>query len=212
MNKERFWEIIDAAREAAGYGEDLYETLLESLLYLEESDIIRWKQIFDEYLRLSYKEKLWAAAAVMHRECFNASFDYFRGWLIAQGEETFLKALADPDSLATVKAIQEFGYAVRKSDFVPLNGYQEPTRYEEIFYVASDTYYYITENDNDFYDECDKNPLSDKEKASISSDIIYPEDIDVKWGRDDVSRDETDHTLQKWLPKLYGLFNKEKSI
>jgi hypothetical protein len=33
-------------------------------------------------------------------------FEYFRGWLIAQGREAFDSAVADPDSLAALPAVQ----------------------------------------------------------------------------------------------------------
>ncbi|MFE7597844.1 DUF4240 domain-containing protein [Streptomyces sp. NPDC057494] len=33
-------------------------------------------------------------------------FDYFRGWLIAQGREVFVRAVADPDDLAELPIVQ----------------------------------------------------------------------------------------------------------
>lgn len=39
---------------------------------------------------------------LINGDCSNDGFDYFRGWLIAQGEAMFERALADPDTLADV--------------------------------------------------------------------------------------------------------------
>lgn len=43
---------------------------------------------------------LWGAAYVINGGCSDDCFEYFRGWLVLQGRETFERALANPDSLA----------------------------------------------------------------------------------------------------------------
>jgi hypothetical protein len=55
----------------------------------------------------SYRADLWAAAYVIRGGCSDDSFDYFRGWLIAQGRDAFERAMENPDSLADVPAVQE---------------------------------------------------------------------------------------------------------
>jgi hypothetical protein len=54
----------------------------------------------------SYVAQLWAAAFVINGGCSDDGFEYFRGWLITRGREVFERALADPDSLADLLAVQ----------------------------------------------------------------------------------------------------------
>jgi hypothetical protein len=50
----------------------------------------------------SYRWDLWAAAYIINGSCSDDGFDYFRGWLIAQGRGSFYAALADPETLVDV--------------------------------------------------------------------------------------------------------------
>ena len=86
LDAEQFWQLIDTARETAGGWQGMLEPLVEALSRLEEPDIIRFKQINDEYQELAYKEKLWAAAYVLNNGCSDDGFIDFRAWLIAQGK------------------------------------------------------------------------------------------------------------------------------
>lgn len=207
MDKNEFWQIIDTARKAAGSWQDMYIPLLEALSMMEPEDIIHWQQILNEYEELSMKTKLWAAASAMRGGCSDDGFDYFRGWLIAQGKDVFLKALAEPDSLADHKAVQIFAREVRRLEYTPLKGYKNDASFEKILYIASYAYENRTGNKMDFYDRQDANPLSDKEKAEISAEITYAADIDVKWFEWEASQDEEDQTIQKLVPRIHHLFN-----
>ena len=187
MNKEQFWAIIDKARESAGSWEDMFGPLVDELSQLESSDILHWGQIFGLYQKHSYKNKLWAAAYVINGGCSDDGFDYFRGWLTAQGKAVFLKSLSDPDSLADVDACE--GGSV---DF------------EEMLSVAPEAFFRKLSLDSDynrFYEELDKRPLSDEENADILSEIVYGDDIDIEWNEDDAE------AMRVLLPKLCDAFD-----
>ncbi|WP_342210876.1 LysR family transcriptional regulator [Streptomyces sp. DH-12] len=51
-------------------------------------------------------EPLWAAAYVINGGCSDDGFDYFRGWLIAQGREVFERAVARPGALADLPVLR----------------------------------------------------------------------------------------------------------
>lgn len=55
----------------------------------------------------SYQVDLWGAAYLINGGCSDDGFEYFRGWLMAQGRDVFERAVADPDSLADVPAVRE---------------------------------------------------------------------------------------------------------
>jgi hypothetical protein len=54
----------------------------------------------------SYTNPLWAAAYLINGGCSDDGFEYFRGWLIAQGREVFERVVADPDALAELPIVQ----------------------------------------------------------------------------------------------------------
>ena len=178
MNIKTFWQMIDEARKKVGDWEEMVEPLTQALEKLCEAETFQWQQIFDEYQRLSYKNKLWAAAYVINGGCSDDGFDYFRAWLTAQGKDVFMAALCDPETLADAD----------------ISG--GSAEFEEMMAVAAGAYLNKTGTDLDydhFYNEMEKHPLSDTQKTEISAEIKYASDIDKKWNDDD---------LKEWLPKL----------
>jgi hypothetical protein len=83
---------------------------------------------FGCFLQRSYLAKLWAAAYLINGGCSDDGFDYFRGWLLAQGKTVFFAAIANPDSLAEV--------------LPHLPGWQpgEELEFEDMLSIASDIF------------------------------------------------------------------------
>lgn len=104
MHRDTFWQIIDAARAEAGDSvtdpDAVAEAVVDRLAALTPDDIVGFQRVYDQLEDESYRWNLWAAAYVMLGGCSDDSFDYFRGWLVAQGRAVWEAALADPDSLA----------------------------------------------------------------------------------------------------------------
>ena len=108
MNKEIFWKImLDTNRESGGEPSVQQELIEEELNQLSPKEIIDFDNIFTELFFEAYDWKLWAAAYIMNGGCSTDCFIDFRGWLIAQGEKVYLKALSDPDSLVELDKIDE---------------------------------------------------------------------------------------------------------
>lgn len=206
MNKEIYWEIIDKARHTAGDWKDMERPLLEELKKLDVPDIIAWGRILAEYRALSCKEKLWAAAATMMNGCSDDSFEYFRGWLIAQGKDTFLSALEDPDSLADTESVKLFAHEISECPETPLEGYQEQPRFENILYVACIAYEQLTGKKGNFYDLVNHFQLPKDVYCDLKSEIHYANDIDAKWYDDALSWCNILDKLKKIVPKIYQLF------
>ncbi|MDR2529879.1 MAG: DUF4240 domain-containing protein [Synergistaceae bacterium] len=194
MNHNEFWRIIDEAREEAG-GE-IREPPLKRLCALDVPDLMLWKQIFDEYQRLSYKSLLWAAAYIIQGGCSDDAFDYFRAWLTAQGKLAFLNALKDPETLAEL-------------DFVPEN-----TEFEDMIGIAAEAYFCklklppagreeYRRDYNAYNAELDKYPLPEEIKAAMAAEVVYHKDIDAEW-------DENPIALSALLPFLWVVFGWEE--
>lgn len=54
----------------------------------------------------SYRVDLWGAAYQLNGGCSDDGFEYFRGWLLAQGREVFERVVADPDELADLPVVR----------------------------------------------------------------------------------------------------------
>jgi len=102
MDANRFWELIGKARTKNEGSDDsgFIEALDEVLQTLPPDELIAFqKELLTQDLR-GYNWKLWGAAYIINGGASDDGFDYWRCWLISQGQERFEAALADPDSLA----------------------------------------------------------------------------------------------------------------
>lgn len=170
MDKTLFWKLIDDAIREVAPSDEIAPVLVDKLAAMEIGDIMRWHQIFNAYQRLSYKNKLWAAAYVINGGCSDDGFDYFRGWLTAQGKDVFLRALAEPDSLASVDVAMD------------------EASYEEMLGVGYDAYFRKTGMEQRDYGAFraayEEHALTDGEWQSLAADIDYALDIDMEWDED----------------------------
>ncbi|MCX5397852.1 DUF4240 domain-containing protein [Streptomyces sp. NBC_00102] len=109
MDTDQFWRLIEAARRQASHPDDGGEVarLATALLAVRPvEEIVAAQQVLWDLLAASYTNPLWAAAYLINGGCSDDGFDYFRGWLIAQGRETFDRVVADPDALADVPLVR----------------------------------------------------------------------------------------------------------
>ena len=110
MNKEKFWNLIDKARAAAGgvirnsYWEkepQFCDHLERELASLDTFDLIKWQHIFDIYYKIMIDDsRIWAAAHFINGYCSRSGLSNFKNWLIANGEKIYMTAIYDPDDLA----------------------------------------------------------------------------------------------------------------
>ncbi|MGW6688632.1 DUF4240 domain-containing protein [Streptomyces sp. NPDC054961] len=99
MDKQTFWKLIETAR-AQAEPDQVAERAAELLARYPAPETAAAQQVLWDLLAESYRAPLWAAAYLINGGCSDDGFDYFRGWLLTQGEAVFTAALADPDSLA----------------------------------------------------------------------------------------------------------------
>jgi hypothetical protein len=101
MDRADFWRLIEESKRESGGGcERQVGRLQEKLTKLPGKEIISFSRILCELLNESYTWELWAAGYIINGGCGDDGFDYFRGWLVAQGESIFMNALEDPETLA----------------------------------------------------------------------------------------------------------------
>src|SRR5215475_13181372 len=109
MDTEDVWRLVAQARaDTDGGAPDAVAARMTELLARRQPvEIVAFAQPLWDLLVASYRADLWAAAYVINGGASDDGFDYFRGWLIAEGRDVYDRALADPDSLATHPAIIE---------------------------------------------------------------------------------------------------------
>ena len=157
ITKDTFWTLIAQAKEHPGGPS---EWLMERLMDLGPEQAKKFDDIASAYTSLAHQYGLWTAASVMERGgCTDDGFIDFRGWLIAQGREVYMAALADPDSLADVPA---YGGCC----------------FETLSYVGDYAYEKLTGQDS--YDHFDRNAYQTLVEE-LKKDIVYGEGIDYPY-------------------------------
>lgn len=107
MNQDQFWALITNAKATAQPNADsIAEAATAILARLPAQEIAQAAQPFWDLMSKSYRTDLWAAAYLINGGASDDGFDYFRGWLISRGQDTFNQAVSDPDSLANHPAVQ----------------------------------------------------------------------------------------------------------
>ncbi|MEV6251267.1 DUF4240 domain-containing protein [Streptomyces sp. NPDC051742] len=109
MNKQQFWQLLEAAHNQASDPNDGEAVAREAASLLASrpvEEILAAEQVLWDLMVDSYTNPLWAAAYIANGGCSDDGFDYFRGWLIAQGREVFEHVVADPDALAELPIVQ----------------------------------------------------------------------------------------------------------
>ncbi len=157
MTKDDFWDHIDKSRKVAEDTEEQMGRLLGAISSLEPAEILDFDRHFRECVRDAYRHDLWAVAYIVNGGCSDDGFDYFLGWLIAQGRKYFEAALVDPQAAAK--------NAVRG----------EENECENLWYIASGAYETKT-GKADFYDIAPRVPrtIQGDEWHEDSVDELFP--------------------------------------
>jgi Protein of unknown function (DUF4240) len=109
MTLDEFWQHIEGAKNSCAKLEDVPNYLSHRLSQLPACDIVDFSRHFHDCVAGADDGCLWAAAIVIRGGCSDDSFDYFIGWLIAQGRKVFEAALVNPDSLADLESFDGDG-------------------------------------------------------------------------------------------------------
>jgi Protein of unknown function (DUF4240) len=109
MDTKQLWQLIKDARAQAADpadGDAVTARAVALLTRFPPEQIAAAQGVLSGLMADSYRTILWAGAYLINGGCSDDGFDYFRGWLIAQGREMFDQAMADPDALAELAIIR----------------------------------------------------------------------------------------------------------
>ena len=179
MDKTKFWKLIEQSRRSGEQAEWLLEKLSQESL----EEVLDFEWILQGLMQESYQSRLWGAAYVLMGGCSDDTFDYFRGWLIGQGETVYERVVNDPEYLA--EYIDE--------DNLDDEGYPQN---EELISVGADAYTLIKTGDTEWDDEAYDELLDQLAERGLPAE---PE-IEFDWEEDD---------LEEMFPKLWERFGEE---
>jgi len=109
VDAQQFWKLIEAAHRQVADPTDAWAVAARAVALLSarpHDEILAAHQDLWGLMADSYRSPLWAAAYVINGGCSDDGFEYFRGWLIAQGREVYERIVPDPDTLADLPVIQ----------------------------------------------------------------------------------------------------------
>jgi hypothetical protein len=141
MDVDAFWELIEHARSNARDDERLVEQVATALLALPTEEILDFEEQMSQAEHRAYRWEVWGAAYLINGGCSDDGFQDFRAWLVAQGRDTFTRAVADPDWLAEHPAVRRMTDS-RRDGWLGL---------EALHFVAEETYERLTGDHEAFY-------------------------------------------------------------
>lgn len=100
MKREDFWKYIFISHEKAKNNNEFIDYLIDILSKKTDEEIFDFEIITFELMRESYNEKLWCASYLVNGDTASWSFDFFRLWLISQGEKIFYSIMKNQDNLS----------------------------------------------------------------------------------------------------------------
>jgi len=182
QSKQDFWALIEEARNKVG-SYDIADYLTKRLSKTNEQDIVRFRDILQELMTESYRSDFLASLFVMTDYAGDDGFSYFRTWIIAQGQQVYESALANPDNLADI---------LQADATLMQLGIENAFNYEELRYVCVHAY---TMKNN--LDKPDDEDIEDRYYLTEDNELAF---IGDEW---------TEADLPKIVPKLCTLFQYE---
>lgn len=128
MNQDAFWRLIEESRGQAEDCNGQAAWIMAQLSKMPPSNIQAFQRHIDERRAESYRRDLWAVAYIVNGGCSDDGFEYFRGWLIAQGRDYYQAALKDPERAADRTEPGACDYQCEDILFGARQVYQQVTR------------------------------------------------------------------------------------
>ncbi|WP_420644222.1 DUF4240 domain-containing protein [Candidatus Leptofilum sp.] len=130
MNHITFWQIIEEALKNVSTVYDVAPVITKKLQKLPAGEIVSFMQHQNDLMSESYRHDLWAVAYIINRGCSDDCFEYFRGWLMANGQERWEAAMKAPESIGEWVNPKEFVYEYEDMLYVAANAFKAKTEQE----------------------------------------------------------------------------------
>lgn len=94
MDETLFWHLLETGGATT---DERLDTLPDRLAAYGAPAIKTFGQMATDRVAEAYREDVWALAYLLMDGCSDDAFEYFRNWLVLQGNTTFTAVLNDPD-------------------------------------------------------------------------------------------------------------------
>jgi len=99
MDDAQFWKLIAQSKRGTTDCNEQAERLTELLKKLPPEEIYDFDRHFGRRRIEAYRWDLWAVAYIVNGGCSDDGFEYFRCWLIGQGQKAYETVLASPEKI-----------------------------------------------------------------------------------------------------------------
>ena len=100
MTETFFWKLIEQSKQGSLGCEDQAERLVRILGEQAPEEILGFDRLMVQFRHQAYRWDLWGVAYIVCGGCSDDGFEYFRGWLIAQGKDIYGEAMRSPETVA----------------------------------------------------------------------------------------------------------------
>ena len=187
MDVDDFWTFIELSHRAGPKPGDREAFLAHRLSRISRSHVLDFVQHLSATREPANTYRLWRAADILMKgRCSTDGFHYFQMWLVGLGRAAYEQAIADPDSLATVPAVQRLASLPR-----PWQDDDYPA-WESLEFVACEVGDQRADIDGDIRDV-----VTEERAVTLRTD---PNPNDVDWARLNTE------TVAHRYPRLWALF------
>ncbi len=99
MDDTQFWSLIAQSRQGKDDCEAQTKRLKALLTKLPPEEIVEFDRHFTQRSNQAYRWDLWAVAYIINGGCSDDGFEYFRRWLVGQGQAAYEAAMTSPESV-----------------------------------------------------------------------------------------------------------------
>ena len=120
IDQRIFWAILEATHDDAGSPQEQKKLIKGHLSSFKIEALANFISLYKKFVYKLYNSNTWAAAFATLNGCSTKELEAFIGWIISQGEQVYLKAIDNPDSIYTIlenHSIQDYNI---NRGYVPL--------------------------------------------------------------------------------------------
>ncbi|MBB6579691.1 hypothetical protein HNP33_003807 [Comamonas odontotermitis] len=186
MTEQQFWTLIEQAKGPGGDAQHA-QRLGQTLAQRTSQEVVDFQIRFDQFREKADQGDVWAAGLLLNRgHGTDSGFEYFRIWLIGQGQAVYESALSDADSLADL------------ADSVATNP-SEGAEWES--YGAAPYHAYLALTGKDLFDALPSPQRTDllgsKWDWQDYSDLVLEQRLPRLWAKFGQDKQESDLAVQK---------------
>lgn len=100
LDDAQFWKLIAQSKRGTEDSDEQAERLTELLKKLPPDEICNFDRHFTRRRFEAYRWDLWGVAYIINGGCSDDGFEYFRCWLIGQGQTAYETVLASPEKIS----------------------------------------------------------------------------------------------------------------